>query len=904
MQTQSKVRAKQASLALLFLTIRLPTFGKPLPSLGAPRFQSPPWLPAAPCLSQTEDGYTFDFLGYRPNGDGTTSLSFRVTTVNQKEISYLAFGTGVWTPVAPSNTSMVTGGLGAYHVEWTNHKGNPGFPSIKFETQFTGFSQGKLETFTVTVASFDPNQPMTIEVKAGREKTRVTLVLDDPACNLTPPPTPTPTATATPVSPLPTPTATPEQYQPEFTALYPYIVQAQELATTLPEAHKQALWNRGLPIPDVATSLHNVFELAAAPAGKPGLLSLAPAMLTQPDIGGWSTLYHETFDSGLPAPSQNGACRLFYLTSDAQYQWGADAHRTYENSSGAAWPPAGGAGGGGLQPGVDPYPANLTSQLVCVLENLSDAAALMVEFALWLDQGNDGDTFFVGFSTDGQTFQGRRWRKTPDDGTGQPTWTRNRLFFPEVAASSVANGGKVAILWEFRSNGMVSAAQGSWLDEITIERKESAQVLCEDQDPRITVTGAPGDGRVSKGVNYDPYVRDDLLNTHVNNLSASGVQWVRLEFKVQPAVRQALAGLPEGTGALNIDTRFYDNVIGHLCSTGTGVLGLVDYESLTDRRWEETEQVDDAYLDAFANVTQMLVNRYLLAIRYWEIWNEPDFKETRLQPASYGQLLRRAYDTVKATDSDDVVLHGGLGGADQTMHDAYFLELVDRLDAVSPRPFDIFAIHPYPSGDYRAGNGSVLVDPLSYLPYEPPSILKKFMDGLTSIGVGNRPIWVTELGWNRAKDSTSENTKSCALINQTMVSGVEQAIYLYRGFDFLFKRTAWDSGAPSVQKVFWYQYMDVGRNVPEAQCATATQAASSWYGSYSALFAEPAAPQRLVDWWFGLYSGTDGTTPLPVPHDSACTFQHYPDERTLFTCLTHVYLPVVTGGADATTTSQ
>jgi hypothetical protein len=226
----------------------------------------------------------------------------------------------------------------------------------------------------------------------------------------------------------------------------------------------------------------------------------------------------------------------------------------------------------------------------------------------------------------------------------------------------------------------------------------------------------------------------------------------------------------------------------------------------------------------------------------------------------------------------------------------YFQILIPALASLNPIPFDIFAIHPYPSGDYRVGgpNTPILVDPLDYLPFEQPTILSKFYNQLASIGFADRPVWITEIGWNRAKDSTSQDTLGCSLINQTMVSGGEQGLYLYRGFDFLFKQTAWASGAASVKKVFWYQYIDVGRSVPESDCVTASQRASSWYGSDSAQYGQPATPHRLVDWWFGLYSGTDATTPLPVPHFSQCLFRQYPATNAVVSCLPYaIYAPLV-----------
>ncbi|MEZ4708930.1 MAG: hypothetical protein R3A44_17100 [Caldilineaceae bacterium] len=194
----------------LLLLILLAIFGVMAWNQGADiptAFQSPlptaAPLPVAPCLTATDAGFTFAVAGYVTHGNGATTLTFTVTNANKKDISYMAFGTADWTRLAPSDGMTTTMGLGEYQVEWTKDKGNPDFASIKYETHFGGYSQGATETFTMTVSGFDPSQPVALEAKAGKDKSRVTITLADPACDQTPPPPP-------PFSPLPTPTPTPE----------------------------------------------------------------------------------------------------------------------------------------------------------------------------------------------------------------------------------------------------------------------------------------------------------------------------------------------------------------------------------------------------------------------------------------------------------------------------------------------------------------------------------------------------------------------------------------------------------------------------------------------------------------------------------------------------------------------
>ncbi|MCB9136835.1 MAG: PD40 domain-containing protein [Caldilineaceae bacterium] len=163
-------------------------------------FQSPLPTPAGPCFSQSTDGFTLDLYGYVNNDDGTTILTYRVAGDNKKDISYAAFGLGDWTPVVPEDGATVSGDLGDYHVEWTNDRGNPGFASVKYESEFDGFSQGASDYFVVTVADFGANDSVPVQLKAGNARTTFDVSFDGAGCDKTPPP----------FSPLPTPTATPE----------------------------------------------------------------------------------------------------------------------------------------------------------------------------------------------------------------------------------------------------------------------------------------------------------------------------------------------------------------------------------------------------------------------------------------------------------------------------------------------------------------------------------------------------------------------------------------------------------------------------------------------------------------------------------------------------------------------
>jgi hypothetical protein len=142
---------------------------------------------------------------------------------------------------------------------------------------------------------------------------------------------------------------------------------------------------------------------------------------------------------------------------------------------------------------------------------------------------------------------------------------------------------------------------------------------------------------------------------------------------------------------------------------------------------------------------------------------------------------------------------------------------------------------------------------------------------MRAAGHAPRPIWITELGWNRAADSANPATLACQAVYETMVTGIQQAAYLPQQFDILFNEVEWSPGVPAVAKIFWYQYMDVGIAMDDAACRGRQ--------------ANGGAP-HVVDWWFGLYSGTDGAAGVlePQPNLVECSFRAYPHADELAAC--------------------
>ncbi|MCX6050777.1 MAG: cellulase family glycosylhydrolase, partial [Chloroflexi bacterium] len=733
----------------------LPTFFKPFrPSL--PRL----------CVTQSAGGYTFAFLGYRGNGDGTTTLTFRVTNTNKQDVSHIAFGTGNWTRMAPTDTMTVTNSLGAYLVVWTNTNGEPGFPSFKFQPQFSGFSQGASDTFNFTVAHFDPTTPLTLQAKAGTTRTPVTLALNSPACNLTAPP-------PTPVSPLPTPTATPTTAFPNTEV---YVLSASLLASPLSAADKAARWRQGLPVPlaTIDTSLEQPAHPRQDHASEAEAVQAAAVTLTATPVAvdNWRERDRENVEPATPKdnpfPNNTGDCAWSFTQKAGvkqKYIWGAGIDRTMSPSH-ALWPA--GAVNKNAPPSTQPlppntpYPADMITGVICKLAVPANTDNVLAEFQMWFELADAGDSlsvqFYSGNNSDAPVYRGGlEWRGSTS-GKVARDWSLYRLYYPGLAK----NTNTVWVQWQFSSDTNDNPAKGPWLDDLAISsyQKPTSQVSCETINPTFATNQ-------SKGLVLPPYAEDikngapDQIAAMIGRLQTAGVNWVRLEFRVNPSsfTNPATDPLNPLTSAYNhVDLRHYDRLIDSLCANNIAVLGLVDNQTMVRQDWQGGGVLPPNFVQDFKDTVTQLVQYFDDRIGHWEIWNEPDYDKSRLKGDQYASLLRDIFNAIRAVQPNDKVLFGGLGGVDRNAM-TYFGTVLDKIQA-NPIPFDLFALHPYPSGEYNKVDGRVELEPGYYLRGEiearPGTILTKFRQTLddTTFFPPNqtgKPIWATELGWNSAK---------------------------------------------------------------------------------------------------------------------------------------------------------
>ena len=176
-----------------------------------------------------------------------------------------------------------------------------------------------------------------------------------------------------------------------------------------------------------------------------------------------------------------------------------------------------------------------------------------------------------------------------------------------------------------------------------------------------------------------------------------------------------------------------------------------------------------------------------LAITQWQIWNEPSsqsFFQPETDPAKYAELVRLSHDAILDEDPDAEIVLAGLfrtpqkgagngGGPGEYLRDLY------AADEEVGDYFDTVALHPYASNLAQ-------IDQL----------FGQVLPVLEDAGDGDKPIWVSELGWSSAPPEP----------NKPLLKGIDgQADLLRDSFELLRdKRDDW-----RLEGVIWYQWKDL-----------------------------------------------------------------------------------------------
>ncbi len=310
------------------------------------------------------------------------------------------------------------------------------------------------------------------------------------------------------------------------------------------------------------------------------------------------------------------------------------------------------------------------------------------------------------------------------------------------------------------------------------------------------------------------------INAHLPSSSVvfdkikdAGIKWVRLDFnwdEIEPF---------QGY----FDWSHCDRVVNQALERGLSIFASLAYTPPWAGDGSKNSVPRDSNL--WRNFVRRAVERYRGRILYWGMWNEPNLKEFWKGSVDdyINIILIPGSQTLKSVDSNSKVVAPDLShlfGAFESRWDNWLNKILSSANQY----MDVISHHIYDTPD------NCFLKMESYDPKNPlaPSLLKVIRDS----GAGNKPLWITETGWN-----TWEVTEDT------------QANY-YKRFLQLMKSKGY------VNKVFFYEIMDDPReNIPPFGILRADLSEKKAYFAYKEFIAneetqkEPKEGKRCpVEW--------------------------------------------------------
>ncbi len=182
----------------------------------------------------------------------------------------------------------------------------------------------------------------------------------------------------------------------------------------------------------------------------------------------------------------------------------------------------------------------------------------------------------------------------------------------------------------------------------------------------------------------------------------------------------------------------------------------------------------------------------------WELWNEEDetiFWAGGADPAKYAAMVKSAYPAIKAAQPNDIVVTGATVGNNFDFIEALYGQgIKGYFDAVGVHT-DTACLVNGPDVHYRDEQGKI--GRYTFTGYrEVHSVMARHGDG-------DKPIWMTELGWNTQDDSPGScSTGMWAGQKPLGVSEDQQAEFLTQAYRCL-------AADPYVQVALWFGIQDI-----------------------------------------------------------------------------------------------
>lgn len=283
-------------------------------------------------------------------------------------------------------------------------------------------------------------------------------------------------------------------------------------------------------------------------------------------------------------------------------------------------------------------------------------------------------------------------------------------------------------------------------------------------------------------VNWHPIWFDTIwISNQVDLMKKTGVQGTRID--VNWHMIETSKGYYNQTYLSRID-KAIDKSAANGIDSLLIVLGTPGWAN-NNQEWKTPPTNNSDYV----NFLKFLIKRYSgtwhAKVKNYEIWNEPDgpWGWTNPNPVQYTALLKAAYTGAKDLDPSVIILGGSLSSSSDPMSLTFLREMYAN---GAKDYFDILSQHAY--GD-PPGHGNL--QPKEVL----DGVLNNILPILQENGDGNKPIWLTEHGYNTSTGGVSEEI---------------QANYLTEFYTYA--KELQNSRLPNLENVYYYQWINTGAN--------------------------------------------------------------------------------------------
>jgi hypothetical protein len=258
----------------------------------------------------------------------------------------------------------------------------------------------------------------------------------------------------------------------------------------------------------------------------------------------------------------------------------------------------------------------------------------------------------------------------------------------------------------------------------------------------------------------DPGKREETVRL----AAEAGFHWLRQEFPWQDI---EIHGKGDFEDRRNQPYRSawekYDNIVQLAEKYGVEVIVRVSTPPSWSRKAGDsmgTFAPPDDYAD-FGDFVYTLVNRYRGRIRYYQIWNEPniypEWGSYSISPEDYTELLKIAATRAREADPNVVIISGALASTialqpdaappNNALNDLLFLQRM--YDAGAAPYFDVMAMQAY---GLWSGPTDRRMHP-RVMNFGRPQFVRDLM---VANGDAEKPIWISEMGWNAVPDEVPD----------------------------------------------------------------------------------------------------------------------------------------------------